>query len=105
MSFPPKPRRAKTLLSTGKAAHCLVRPAGRPPCLARGTYTGVREHDKGPRTQLADVFNILLKNGVNLFGWPRQNGTLSFFCKGTLNQIGMFQHEVDQLILTHICIF
>ena len=28
--------------------------------LARGAYTGVREHDKGPRTQLADFFNILL---------------------------------------------
>jgi hypothetical protein len=28
--------------------------------LARGAYTGVREHDKGPRTPLADFFNILL---------------------------------------------
>jgi len=31
--------------------------------LARGAYTGVREHDKGPRTQLADFFNILLVGG------------------------------------------
>ena len=27
---------------------------------ARGAYTRVREHDKGPRTQLAEFFNILL---------------------------------------------
>ena len=26
----------------------------------RGVYTGVREHDKGPRTRLADFFNVLL---------------------------------------------
>ena len=28
--------------------------------LARGAYTAVREHDKGPRTTLAGFFNILL---------------------------------------------
>jgi hypothetical protein len=26
--------------------------------LARGAYTAVREHDKGPRTQLVPFFNI-----------------------------------------------
>jgi hypothetical protein len=29
--------------------------------LAGGAYEGVREHDKGPRTPLADFFNILLR--------------------------------------------
>ncbi len=44
--------------------------------LAGGAYEGVREHDKGPRTQLADFFNTLLGNTrlmgrqhrTNLFG-------------------------------------
>ena len=31
--------------------------------LACGAYTGVREQDKGPRTPLADFFNILLEFG------------------------------------------
>ena len=48
--FPSQPRRAETRPSTGKAAGAF----------ARGAYTGVREHDKGPRTQLGDFFNILL---------------------------------------------
>ena len=46
--FTHQPRRAKTRLSTGTAAHCLSRPAGRHPCLARQAYTEVPEHDKGP---------------------------------------------------------
>ncbi|MBA3968249.1 MAG: hypothetical protein H0X47_21235 [Nitrospirales bacterium] len=29
--------------------------------LAGGAYEGVREHDKGPSTQLADFFNTLLE--------------------------------------------
>ena len=49
--FPSQPQRAKTRLSTDKAAGTL----------ARGAYTGVREHDKGPRRPLADFFNILLE--------------------------------------------
>ncbi len=36
-----------------------VRPA-RPQALWRAERTGVREHDKGPRTLLAAFFNILL---------------------------------------------
>lgn len=44
-----QPRRAKTLLSTGKAAGHL----------ALGMYIGVREHDKEPRTLLATFFNSL----------------------------------------------
>jgi hypothetical protein len=58
--LPSQPWPAETDLSTGKAAHYLLRPAGRHPCLARGAFTGVREHDKGMRTSLADFFNILL---------------------------------------------
>ena len=89
--LPSQPRRAKTRLSTGKAVGAL----------ASGAYTGVDEQDKWPRTQLADFFNLMLKNGVNLFRRASQDSPLSFFCQGTLNQIGVFQHEVDQFILAN----
>ena len=46
---PAQPQRAKTHVASGKAAGAL----------ARRAYTEVREHEKGPRTQPADSFNIL----------------------------------------------
>ncbi len=58
--LPSQPRRAKTRLSTGKAAGDL----------ARGAYTRVREPVKGPRTQLATFFNILLGYGLTI-GHPK----------------------------------
>jgi len=63
--LPSQPRRAHTRLSTGKAAGAL----------ARGAYTGVREHVKGPRTQLATFFNILLGYGLTI-GHPKRKITL-----------------------------
>ena len=44
--------------------------------LARGAYTGVREHDKGPRTPLADFFNILLGTRKEGKQWRKQNGAI-----------------------------
>jgi hypothetical protein len=48
--FPSQPRRAKTRLSTGKAfkSPSPPLPKGEWGDFARGAYTGVREHDKGP---------------------------------------------------------
>jgi len=50
-SSPPKARQDVQKGPSSKAAGAL----------ARGAYTGVREHDKGSSTQLADFFNILLE--------------------------------------------
>ena len=44
---PSQPRRAKTRFASGKA----------PGLMMRGAYTAVREHGKGPRTQLVAIFN------------------------------------------------
>jgi hypothetical protein len=64
---PSQPWPAETGLSTGKAAHCLLRPAGRHPYWARGAYTGVPEHDKGA-TRLREI----TKAGRNASGLPAE---------------------------------
>ena len=58
--LPSQPRLAETRLSTGKVlkSPSPPLPKGEWGDFARGAYTTVREHDKGPRTQLAVFLNI-----------------------------------------------